>query len=853
MMSHRNNSPKQASICPDSANVLANALNFARAYNANGLMANLTSNSSNNNNNKLLDKMDSLLNNVNLSSILPNSMISQFDNSSLLSPSLTNGSTSLNGTVPSMLLGNFNFTPDDSSDFKANFQANSNQLVKNIFAATLATGGRLESQPLDLRVTRKRPFSLTFGNGLLDTDQLNSDDLLNCDLSGSNKRLAALNQFLVNSSLKSSSNSSNNNNNSSLSADLLSNSLYNSQLYAAEKQSQSSILKQLQQHQFIESVYRSMNAADNLARLNNSNSSTNSLNENNLNHVNNSFSQSLIHNLSSNTNNNNSSLSKNVSIELLDQKLTNGKDSELTNGSKMKVEKDEDLLNTDLQAKTLSKNDLTSVIKKNRYDGLLRKSSSNNAPQNLLTQTNGSAATTLSSLALVPNALFNSPNSTGSSTPTGKNKERFTCKFCQKVFPRSANLTRHVRTHTGEQPYQCSFCTRAFSISSNLQRHVRNIHKREKPYLCQLCEKSFGQQTNLDRHLKKHESEIGPEQIAHLVRLNRQQNSSHGRNRSYHHHTRTNNNRNTNGNSIALLNQTKKNNNLIDVVGNDSYIKDIASLINKVQLTKNAQQNGSLNILNQFNLTNLNGNTRNGLNLATLAALTQQPLNSTELNSDDTSNLSNSLLNSSNKIFNNLFENNEEINDKMIQLNLTSYLEALKNKADVVDEEDEEEEDIVVDCKDSKTDDEATTIAEDEVLDEEDEIKDDVSENQVELNDEQVEPKEPEENESSKKSNKNKRQDEHKENGVNIKRKTEQDELVEHTKRRTRSRSLDQNGDKLTDEDEIDEDKQTDSKRKRRGHRQNGNTINNVVAKLSKKTDQQKTSKLSNGDETVDE
>lgn len=25
------------------------------------------------------------------------------------------------------------------------------------------------------------------------------------------------------------------------------------------------------------------------------------------------------------------------------------------------------------------------------------------------------------------------------------NKERYTCKFCQKVFPRSANLTRHLR------------------------------------------------------------------------------------------------------------------------------------------------------------------------------------------------------------------------------------------------------------------------------------------------------------------------------------------------------------------------------------------------------------------------
>lgn len=31
-----------------------------------------------------------------------------------------------------------------------------------------------------------------------------------------------------------------------------------------------------------------------------------------------------------------------------------------------------------------------------------------------------------------------------------KNKDRYACKFCGKVFPRSANLTRHLRTHTGK-------------------------------------------------------------------------------------------------------------------------------------------------------------------------------------------------------------------------------------------------------------------------------------------------------------------------------------------------------------------------------------------------------------------
>ena len=91
----------------------------------------------------------------------------------------------------------------------------------------------------------------------------------------------------------------------------------------------------------------------------------------------------------------------------------------------------------------------------------------------------------------------------------GKSKDRYSCKFCGKNFPRSANLTRHLRTHTGEQPYKCKYCERSFSISSNLQRHVRNIHDKQRPFKCPMCERCFGQQTNLDRHLKKHEADDG--------------------------------------------------------------------------------------------------------------------------------------------------------------------------------------------------------------------------------------------------------------------------------------------------------------------------------------------------------
>jgi hypothetical protein len=73
-------------------------------------------------------------------------------------------------------------------------------------------------------------------------------------------------------------------------------------------------------------------------------------------------------------------------------------------------------------------------------------------------------------------------SSVPTSTTGGSARSRYGCKYCGKVFPRSANLTRHLRTHTGEQPYKCKYCERSFSISSNLQRHVRNIHNKEKPF-----------------------------------------------------------------------------------------------------------------------------------------------------------------------------------------------------------------------------------------------------------------------------------------------------------------------------------------------------------------------------------
>ncbi|XP_076047952.1 uncharacterized protein LOC143029228 isoform X2 [Oratosquilla oratoria] len=87
-------------------------------------------------------------------------------------------------------------------------------------------------------------------------------------------------------------------------------------------------------------------------------------------------------------------------------------------------------------------------------------------------------------------------------------KRRHRCLYCAKIFPKSAHLASHLRTHANKV-FSCDVCGIAFDELSDLKKHCEEVHAildspGEKPFKCMLCDRLFKKKCHLIWHIQNH-------------------------------------------------------------------------------------------------------------------------------------------------------------------------------------------------------------------------------------------------------------------------------------------------------------------------------------------------------------
>ena len=92
----------------------------------------------------------------------------------------------------------------------------------------------------------------------------------------------------------------------------------------------------------------------------------------------------------------------------------------------------------------------------------------------------------------------------GSKTTTNNNAPEtpYKCMDCGKCYKSQSGLTIHSKTRHQNTQYKCNICNKSFSRSSNVARHIDTIHNMAKFYPCKWCPKEFRSTGGRDMHVQ---------------------------------------------------------------------------------------------------------------------------------------------------------------------------------------------------------------------------------------------------------------------------------------------------------------------------------------------------------------